>query len=451
MASNNLHDKAILEEASQYLQALIRIDTSNPPGNETPAARYLADVLLDDGIVAELHGPDPDRLSLVARVAGNGERRPLLLVSHLDVVPATQAGWSVDPFAGVIKDGAVWGRGAMDCKYRAVTHAMVLKLAKRNHLPLTRDIIIAACADEESGGSLGMKWLAENRLDLLDAEFVLGEGGGGEIPAPRGRYCAVGVAERGSCEVKITISGPGGHSYKPKPGNAMMKLGRVLRALEDPHLSSQLRSAASMTIDSLAEEQTAPLKELLLALRHEETREEALRDLRALEPGLTDWLEPTLYSSLVPTMVSGGTSPHSHPTSVQLRCNARLLPGQGVDDVEQELKRRVEGIEGVALELVEEASSSESAIDTPLFHVIEDLYRELMPGVRVVPWLLGGATDVRFLRAPERTVYGFFPSIMDLPFPVWNSITHGIDERISLNNLHFAIKSMYRLVEKLCL
>jgi len=101
--------------------------------------------------------------------------------------------------------------------------------------------------------------------------------------------------------------------------------------------------------------------------------------------------------------------------------------------------------------LVEEAGSSESAIDTPLFHVIEDLYRELMPGVRVVPWLLGGATDVRFLRAPERTVYGFFPSIMDLPFPVWNSITHGIDERISLNNLHFAIKSMYRLVEKLCL
>lgn len=451
MASNNPHDEAVLEEASQHLQRLIRIDTSNPPGNETPAARYLADVLLDDGIVAELHGPDPTRQSLIARIAGNGERRPLLLVSHLDVVPATQAGWTVDPFAGVVRNGFVWGRGAMDCKYRAVTHAMVLKLASRNHLPLTRDVVIAACADEESGGSLGMQWLAQHRLDLIDAEYVLGEGGGGEIPAPRGRYCAVGVAERGSCEVKITIAGPGGHSYKPKPGNALIKLGQVLRALEDPHLSIQLRPAASVTIDCLAEEQTSPLKEFLLALHHEETRAGVLRDLRTLEPSLADWLEPTLCSSIAPTMVSGGTSPHSHPTSVQLRCNVRLLPGQSIDDVEQELKRRLEGIEGVALELHEEAGSSESAVDTPLFHAIEDLYRELRPGVRVVPWLLGGATDVRFLRTPERTVYGFFPSIMDLPFPVWNSITHGIDERISLSNLHFAIKSMYRLVEKLCI
>lgn len=442
---------AVLEEATRYLQALVRIDTSNPPGNETPAARHLASLLAKDGIEAELDGPKPHRQSLIARLPGNGKQRPLMLVSHIDVVPATQSEWSVDPFGGEIRDGFVWGRGAMDCKYRAVSHAMVLILAVRNRLPLTRDLIVVACADEETGGRLGMQWLAENRPDMSEAEYVLGEGGGGEIPAPKGRYCAVGVAERGSCEAVITIRGPGGHSYKPKPGNALIKLGQVLRVLEHPHLSTELRPAASITVNSLAADQDPPLRKLLTELHDEQTRARALQGVRSLSPDLADWLEPTLSSSLAPTMVTGGTSPHAHPTRVDLRCNVRQLPGQTVDDMKRQLELRLASIDGVELRLNEEAFASESSVDTPLFHAIEDLYRDLRPGVRVVPWLLGGATDVRFLRAPERIVYGFFPSIMDLPFSVWNSITHGIDERISVNNLQFAIQTLYRLVEKICL
>jgi acetylornithine deacetylase/succinyl-diaminopimelate desuccinylase-like protein len=446
----DLHDASLLDEALRILQDLIRINTSNPPGNETPAAQYLAQVLEKDDITPQLLGPQPDRQSLIARVSGDGSLPPLLLVSHLDVVPATQIGWSVDPFAGAFKDGFIWGRGAMDCKYRAVTHAMILKLAKRNRLPLKRDIIIAACADEEAGGRLGMQWLTENHLDLLDAEYVLGEGGGGEVPAPEGKYCAVGVAERGSCDVTITVRGPGGHSYKPKPGNALIKLGRVLRALEDPHLSSQLRPSAAAAIGKLAEDQAVPLKDLILALYNEENRSHVLNDLRACKPDLADWLEPTLYSSLVPTIVSGGSSPHSHPTEVRLHCNLRLLPGHDSTGTYGELMLRFNGIEGVELEIHQETFPSESRFDTELFQTIEDVYHEIRPGVRIVPWLLGGATDVRFLRTPERTVYGFFPSIMDLPFPIWNSITHGVDERISLQNLQFAITTLYRLVEKLC-
>ena len=441
----------IVLEAAHYLQDLVRIDTSNPPGNERPGAEYLAEVLDRNGVQSELVGPLPHRTSLIARARGKGRLRPLLLVSHLDVVPAPTSGWSVHPFCGLLKDGFVWGRGAMDCKYRAVTHAMILMLLNRNRISLKRDVIIAACADEEAGGKLGMEWLAANHLDKIDAEFVLGEGGGGEIPTPTGRFCALGTGEKSSYNLTIIVRGLGGHTLRTRPGNALLKLGHVLGALENPHLSSELAASVSLLIESIARHQHDPLQSVLKALLSDSSRDAAMAQLVHISPELSRWLEPSIYNLIATTMVSGGVSPHAYPTEVRLDCNVRLLPGSRIKDAIEIVRSRLKGIDDVEIDgIEEEAYASESSTETLLYHTIKNVLQEAQSDTTVVPWLLGGATDVRFLRQPGRAVYGFFPSLVDLPFHEWMSITHGVDERVSLRNLEWAIRVFYELVLRIC-
>jgi len=440
--------KDILNEATRYLQDLVRIDTTNPPGNERPAAEYIADVLNREGIIVDLLGAMEERKNLIARVLGDGSARPVLLVSHLDVVSAVASEWDVHPFSGVLKNSFIWGRGAMDCKYRVVTHTMVLLLLKRNNIPLKRDVVIAACADEELGGFYGMKWLSESYPEKVQAEFVLGEGGGGGVPAPGGKYSLIGCAERGSYKVFIKIRGNGGHSYKPRDDNALLKLGEVLNSLKVHRLSHDIRPSARDAIKKIAEDQSSLLKEELLALLHSDDPD--ITRIKELSPELAKWLEPTIFNTICPTMVQGGESPHCHPIKVELICNLRVLPGQDIAEIYSLLMDRFNGIDDIEIEMIEEAKPSESGIDTSLYHMIDEMNKELNLGVKTVPWLLGGATDVRFLRSENSTVYGFFPSVIDLPYNVWNSITHGINERISQENLMFAIKYMYNLMKKIC-
>jgi len=446
------HWQDVLEETTGWLQNLVRFDTSNPPGNERPAAQFLHDVLVSEGIESEIAGPQPHRSSVLARVPGDGSGgRPLLLVSHLDVVPATPAGWDVGPFSATLKDGFVWGRGAMDCKHRVATQAMMLVLAKRRGLKLKRDLVLAACADEETGGQNGMGWLAENRGQEVDAEYVLGEGGGGEVPAPQGNYCAVATAEKGAFELTITLRAPGGHSLRIIPNGAMSRLGQVLARLEEMRLSSTLTETVARSIETLAPGQTAPVQDALYALLKDETRDEGMAALRGSAPGLAGWFEPSLYNSIVPTMVQGGESAHAYPTEVKLHCNVRFLPGESIENVLSLIRARLDGIDDLEIGEVEESFFAwESSSDTALFRSIQDLYEELSPGTVVVPLLLGGATDVRFLRAPDRAVYGYFPSISLTP-DGRNSGGHCTNERVALYSINRALHYLYELITRLCL
>ena len=445
------HWQGVLEETTGWLQTLVRFDTSNPPGNERPAAQFLHDVLVSEGIESEIAGPQPHRSSVLARVPGDGSGRPLLLVSHLDVVPATPAGWDVAPFSATLKDGFVWGRGAMDCKHRVATQAMMLVLAKRRGLNLKRDLVLAACADEETGGQNGMGWLAENRREEVDAEYVLGEGGGGEVPAPQGNYCAVATAEKGAFELTITLRAPGGHSLRIIPNGAMSRLGQVLARLEEMRLSSTLTETVARSIETLAPGQTAPVQDALYALLKDETRDEGMAALRRSAPGLAGWFEPSLYNSIVPTMVQGGESAHAYPTEVKLHCNVRFLPGESIENALSLIRARLDGIDDLEIGEVEESFFAwESSSDTALFRSIQDLYEELSPGTVVVPLLLGGATDVRFLRAPDRAVYGYFPSISLTP-DGRNSGGHCTNERVALYSINRALHYLYELITRLCL
>ena len=446
------HWQDVLEETTDWLQNLVRFDTSNPPGNERPAAQFLHDILVSEGIESEIAGPHPNRSSVLARVPGDGSGgRPLLLVSHLDVVPATPAGWDVEPFSATLKDGFVWGRGAMDCKHRVATQAMMLVLAKRRQLNLKRDLVLAACADEETGGQNGMGWLAENRRRKVDAEYVLGEGGGGEVPAPQGNYCAVATAEKGAFELTITLRGQGGHSLRIIPNGAMSRLGQLLARLEEMRLSSAMTDTAASSIETIAPGQSAPVQEALYALLSDATRDEGMAGLRRTAPGLAGWLQPSLYNSIVPTMVQGGESAHAYPTEVKLHCNVRFLPGESIDNVLDLIRARLDGIDDVELGEVEESFFAwESPSDTALFRIIRNLYEDLSPGTVVVPMLLGGSTDVRFLRAPDRAVYGFFPSISNTPAGR-NSGGHCTNERVALYSINRALHILYELITRLCL
>ncbi|MCL4424254.1 MAG: M20/M25/M40 family metallo-hydrolase, partial [Firmicutes bacterium] len=220
-----------LQEATGHLSRLIQFDTTNPAGNELPAAHYLAEVLRSEGLEPVVVEPAPGRGSVIARLKGTGEKPPLLLLSHLDVVPAVREGWRRDPFGGEVADGEIWGRGALDCKGLTAAWLELVLLLKRTGHPLQRDVIFAATADEEMGGTWGVKWLSENRFDLIQAEYALNEGGGSAFRIGQQTYYTYQTAEKAICWVRLRARGTGGHASIPLPDNALVYLAKAISAL----------------------------------------------------------------------------------------------------------------------------------------------------------------------------------------------------------------------------
>ncbi|HEU4878559.1 MAG TPA: M20/M25/M40 family metallo-hydrolase, partial [Gemmatimonadaceae bacterium] len=227
--------KAIGAETVAQLQALIRFDTTNPPGNELPLAEHLVRTLEGEGIETRLLSPAPNRAAVVARIRGNGSKRPVMLLAHMDVVGVEREKWSCDPFAGIVRDGYLYGRGAIDDKGMLASNLMAMLVLKREvvnaGVQLDRDIVFLATADEETGGEFGMRWLVENHRDLLDVEFAINEGGRTRIIEGGKRYLAIQTAEKISHMVTVTARGPAGHSAIPLEGNAIFRLGRALAKL----------------------------------------------------------------------------------------------------------------------------------------------------------------------------------------------------------------------------
>src|SRR5437762_3559985 len=227
--------KALGDEAIALLSQYLRINTTNPPGNEIAAARWLAQVLQRDVIEARIFEPAPGKANLYARLAGDGSARPIILLNHMDVVLASPEYWSVDPFSGLIKDGYIWGRGALDMKGEAIAQVMTLLALKRAHVPLKRDIIFLATADEEIGAGVGAAWIVEHQAGLVkDAEFLLNEGGltRGDV---RGgvEFYGVGTTEKSPFWLDVTARGTAGHGSRPTPDNPVHRLIRALNRIAD--------------------------------------------------------------------------------------------------------------------------------------------------------------------------------------------------------------------------
>jgi len=432
--------------AIQFLQDLIRIDTTNPPGNELPAAQFLADVLRKEGLEPMVIESAPGRGNVVARLRGDGSERPLLLMSHLDVVPAVAQEWSHPPFAAEVADGYIWGRGAVDTKNLTAEQLAVLITLKREGTPLKRDVIFAATADEETGGEQGMAWLVKNHPDWVDCEYAINEGGGFGIQIGSKRFYLVQTGEKSVCWMKFTATGTPGHGSIPRDDNAVAKLSAVLARIAAARLPQHRTATMERLVHALAKAQKFPANIMLPLLLNPLFEPLILKQMgKAGEIGLA--MRASLHNTVSPTVLRAGSKTNVIPSEAIAEVDGRLIPGFKFEDLRQELQPYLS--DDVKVEVITSSEGYESDPASPLFDLLQKVLSEHDSGCVAVPYLLPGGTDGRFLAEKGAKIYGFSPLRQEPGLNVLE-IAHARNERISLANLQFATNVLYDVVRRFC-
>ena len=437
--------EAASREALEHLQRMIRINTVNPPGNEIGVARYLDSTLKVAGIDTHLFEPAPGRAAFVARLRGDGSARPVIIMGHMDVVGVERANWSVDPFAAEIKDGYVYGRGAIDDKGMLAANLETMLLLKRHVLDvggkLSRDVIFVANSDEEAGGDFGMGWLVSNHRELIDAEFALNEGGRTRIVRGKPLYVAVQNTEKVPHTVTVTARGPGGHASVPLRGNAILRLGRALAAIGSHREPTHVNPTTRAFFGQLATVWPEPAERRAMADVASRDSARVARGARVL--AATPVFDAVLRNGISATIVNGGIRSNVIPTEVTATLNIRTLPGQSIDAVVARLRRAVNDslVRLTVTDRGEDAPPSD--FSSPMFRAIAESAKELAPEMVTVPYLSTGATDSARLRQLGIQAFGV------LPFPMNQDDEdrmHGNDERLPLRSLDFGTRLIYGAV-----
>lgn len=447
----NILLKEVEEEVTALLSDLIRINTTNPPGNETEAAKYLAETLEKEGFICEVLESAPGRGNIITRIKGTGEKPSLLLLSHLDVVAVNPKEWSVDPFSGLVKDGFVWGRGAMDMKSMTAMEVMVMKLLKRNKVNLKGDLILAATADEEKGGEAGAGWLVRNHPEKIKADYVINEGGGQAIPIDSKNVFTIQTAEKGILWFKVKAKGTPGHGSVPGVAdNAILRINKVVEKLGNHRAEIKLVPTVKQFLSVMAEENTLIKQALTLLLQNPEKGDQILDMLAKKDKAMAEELRAMLRMTITPTMIHGGVKENIIPSECEAVFDCRILPGRSTVEALNEIKNMLKDadLEKLEFDIIQANEPSESPIDTPLYKLIIDVLREFEPKASVAPILLTGGTDSRYFRKIGATCYGFQPTLSDIPYGEMLKMIHGIDERISIQNLVFGTSILYRVIER---
>ncbi|MGE5560575.1 MAG: M20/M25/M40 family metallo-hydrolase [Chloroflexota bacterium] len=432
----------IIDESVEHLRQLVRFRTVNPPGEETQAARYLKEVFEREGIPAEVVEPQAGRGSVVARLQGDGRQRPLLLLSHIDVVPAVAKDWAHDPFGAELINGEVWGRGTQDCKNAAATWLAIMIRIKRLGLTPSRDIIFAATADEEMGGVFGARWLAENRWDLIDAEYCLNEGGGGAVSLGNKLYYTYQTGEKSVCWFRLTAKGTAGHASVPLPDNPVVVLAETVGKLGRARLPLHITPTVTDFVKGLAAAQPESQRELLLRILDPSQTEAVLAKAVGGGQHVNDF-NAMLRNTATPTILRAGEKTNVIPSEAICDVDGRILPGQTADDLIREI-RAVIG-DAVQVEFNRTGTPTESDPRTPLADAITRAIARHAPEASVVPFLVPGATDARYLRPRGMTVYGFVPTLPDVDAKT----VHGVNERLPVSSFAFGVKVTWDVVAEL--
>ena len=440
---------AVADETLRHLQALLRLDTTNPPGNEMLAAGYLAGVLRAEGMEPVVLESAPGRGNLIARLKGTGEGPALLLYSHTDVVPAEPEQWRHPPFAGEVADGCVWGRGAVDMKYTVAQQLMVMLLLQRDGVRLKRDVIFAATADEEIGGQdgYGMAWLVRRHPDLLRAEFGLSEVGGFNVSLAGISVYVIQVAEKGACWLKVRARGRPGHGSMPHHDNAVVRLARALDRLASQGMPYHLCDPAAAFLDGAS--QAAGPSTLGGSLQRLKSPMEAEQlfegELRAHE--WYPYLFAMLHNTATPTGLAAGYKTNVIPSQAEATIDGRTLPGFDTEAYLAELKALL----GRDLEyaVILESPPIQTRADTPLFALMARTFQRHDPQAAVVPWMMPAATDAKHLAPLGVPTYGFAP--LKLP-PGLNflDMMHAHDERAPVEGLGWGVQVLYEVVTEYC-
>jgi len=434
------------QEALQHFRSLLRLDTTNPPGNEKRACEYIGAVLHKEKIPFEILESAPGRANLVARLSGDGSRSPLLLNAHLDVVPVEREHWSHDPFAGEVDQGFVWGRGALDMKNMAAMSLMCLILLHRQEKPLKRDLIFTAVADEEAGGALGSGWLVEHHPEKIRAEYALGEFGGFSRIVDGTHFYPVQIAEKGICWLRVRARGAPGHGSLPNWDGSVGKIGRAAHLLGATRLPFHLTRETREYVNTLAEHQPFPknrvLKQILNPRWSRIVLERVLPD-----KDLARSLYAVLHNTANPTVIRAGNQVNVLPSEAVLEVDGRVLPGQTAEDFVREV-RNVIGKE-FEIEVLRYQPGVIGSPRDPILGYMADALRHHDPSALVVPYMLPGFTDATHLNRLGIRCFGFSPVKLPENFNFLGLI-HGHDERIPVEGFRFGLRVLSDLVSTLC-
>lgn len=438
------------------LADLLRIDTVNrgtggegkDDGHENVAADRLASFLREAGVEVRTFEKVKGRTNLIARVRGTGERAPLLLNAHLDVVEADASAWRRPPFSGDVHEGYLWGRGAVDMKHMAAMSACVLAMLSRDvegRPKLTRDVVLAAVADEEAGSRLGSLYLVDDHADEVRAEYMLGEVGAFSQHLFGQTFYPLQVSEKGICWVRATFSGEPGHGSMPDPESAVVKLARAVGRLGKKRMPVHPTAAVKRFVSELAEHLPSPQRHVLKRLTLPAAASFIL-DYAIKDPAQRRSFGAMLSNTASPNVVAGGTKINVIPGSASVEIDGRTLPGQTVDDFLAEL-RAVMG-EDAGLEVVWSLPAVETSPDTAMFRHLADTLRRHHPGAHPVPYMIPGFTDAKAYDRLGTKCYGFAPVRFDPAHTdvVFSKMFHGHDERIPVDGLRWGLRVLYEAV-----
>lgn len=422
---------ALRAEAVNLLRELIRVDTSNPPGHETPAAELLAGYLTANGVTCELVARDPARANLVGRLRGRHDGAPsLMLLGHTDVVGADADRWTHPPFSGVVDEaGWVWGRGALDMKNELATRAVAMAAIARSGAALHGDLVLVAAADEEDGtGRVGMSWLVQERPDLA-TDYVINEGANERLALADGRtIVTISVGEKAAAAVRVTALGTPGHASMPYDvEHAVPALAELIRRLVVHRPRRRLLPA------------TEALLERLLGPGAAGDLDAAVERATSLHPELGRLIAPLFSTTIAPTRLHGSPALNVLPGRASVDCDCRLLPGTTVEELWEELAQALGDDVPYELELLDPpVGGTISPVDSPLFEACAEFVARADPGAILVPVLCAGFTDSHYVRAAFHSLaYGFWPSRVT-PQLVMSTTVHGDDERVHADDLGYA-------------
>jgi acetylornithine deacetylase/succinyl-diaminopimelate desuccinylase-like protein len=434
---------ALAREAQGWLVDLVKINTTNPPGNEQQTAKYIAGVLTKEGITPEILDLTPGRSAVVARLRSSAVPDPskaLLLVAHMDVVGVDRSKWSVDPFGGVIKDGYLYGRGSIDDKSMLAANLAAFIALKRGSVHLNRDVIFLATADEEEFGEASLKILIVKYWDKLAAGFALNEGGRTVVKNGKVQYVGVQVAEKVSVNISVTAKGKGGHASMPTKDNPVVHLAAAVEKIGDYTAPVRLTSIVRRYFEGLSGIEDDDTAKWMRVIDTPDRGDHAQRVLSDMNPMWNSMIRDTI----APTVLQAGIRPNVIPSEARAVLNVRLLPGDTIDVLISELNKLVND-PSVKLEVMPDAglAAPNSSMENDFYALLTKVCAKEFSGAPVLPMLSTGATDSAQLRLHSVQAYGLSP----FPLPTEDQARiHGDDERMPLASFAKGVDLMTRVV-----
>jgi acetylornithine deacetylase/succinyl-diaminopimelate desuccinylase-like protein len=420
---------SLRDEVTELLQELIRIDTTNPPGNETAAAEVLQAYLEDSGAEVELYARIPERANLVARIPGRGDGPKLLFLSHTDVVLADATEWTADPFGGELRSGEIWGRGALDMKGQVAASAVAIASLAREGFEPAGDLIFAATADEEVGAGFGAQWLCETHPEAVRCDYLINEGSGERLELGGKPFYMCSVAEKMSAPFRLRVRGRSGHASMPGiADNALVKAAPLITALGEYVPEQRLTPEVEALLEAVTGDRPA-------------SPAEALERAREIGEFFAEMVEPLLSLTLAPTMITASQKRNVIPAVCDVVVDSRLLP-ETTPAEQHAVVRSVLGDGDYELEELEAHGGTRSPIESPLWDAVAEWVSDVEPGAKPAPICVAGFTDSHWFREAFGSVaYGFFPS-RAMPAELAARLIHSADERIPVEDLELGVSFM---------